>query len=146
MEDVKHRNNGVGINQACWRVLEKTTIEVNRVLRNWKTSVRKEISNDDINSLFKSYLSRLCKSELGYAYYRKIVRHNSPTCTIKDNRLAAIHIADIVYGVEDFKEALDVFEFNLPRYFASEVIGMPNLKDVNVATLINYEQINNIKF
>ena len=82
---------------------------------------------------------------MNHYYYNRLVTNCGPTCTIKDNRLVGIFIENGVTNVDAFKEALEMFNFNNPKYFAKED-RKKKQQEVTITNLIDYEKLNQIKF
>lgn len=131
--------------QKSIMILQNTVLQVNRVLYNWNQA-GKEKSEYNIQSLFRSYLSRSCLKYMNYWYYQQLQTKNGPRCTIEDNKLTGIFIENGATGVEPFRQALENFNFNNPKYFIKEQRKKDFVSEINVSNLVNYNKINSIKF
>lgn len=140
-------------------VIEETTREVNRVLRNWQL-------NDDTrrhfetHSMFRSHLSKFLNVKFGWRHYVKSLRQFDPQAIIKDNKLVGISLSEHnfalstdVYLRDLFKNAIDEFDFegfneNWEKENKDEPLYNLTKKNWEVTNVegISFKDIENIKF
>lgn len=133
----------MAINENSYeQILINTCKEVNRVLNVWKIQ-DVEVDYDRQFSLFRTYLSKYCKREVGWQFFSRYFRKETMTPIIKDYSLIGISLpADEKYHhntFEEFREAVE--NFNFLKYI---IIGeyTHELQDSNITV----KSIQNIDF
>lgn len=131
------------------KIFTQVTQETNRVLEFWQRNGTAYYWTE-INSLFRTYMSKIVTNHLGWQFYKRYVKNSIPQCIIKDNRLVGISMESMYDELDDFLVVLSTFKFKEVKDTcftpskAREIAEDFNPKIVS--EIINYSEIEKIKF
>lgn len=137
--------------QFTW-VLEQTSLEVNRVLRNWRLS-KLIVTRQDVNSVFRSYFAKFVKHKFSYRTYSSLVRWDKPQPIIQDDMLVGIDVHDIERAYPLFDSAMKKFNYRDPKLLPTKAMrsnqalaDRQDISDVPLENLIDYAKLESFKF
>lgn len=133
-------------------ILTSTTREVNRILKYWRES-NKEFYHSEIHSVFRTYLSKCIQNELGWRYWKYVIKSSYPMCITKDGKLTGISMSQFHSEAIPFIKFAETFNYLGVEDVPSETnesstveveSQIRNFAIPNVA--VDYEALSKIKF